>query len=82
MGKIDIDKQLECDAAYHIDECKLFIEQMAKEENPLILANVNGFEIGLCDNSKFIELLNNEIKQAVLCLEGNSSKFKEFMFCT
>jgi hypothetical protein len=82
MEKINIDKQLECDATHHIDECKVFIEQITKEENPLILAKVNGFEIGLCDNGKFIELLNNEIKQAKLCLEGNSSKFKEFMFCT
>jgi hypothetical protein len=82
MKKVNIDEQLECDANYHIDECVLFREQIIKEENPLIIANVNGFEIGLCDTSKIIELLNNEIKQAELCLEGNPNKFKEFMFCT
>lgn len=82
MKKINIDKQLNCDATYHIEECKVFIEQITKEKNPLILAKVNGFEIGICDNDKFIELLNSEIKQAVFCLEGNSSKFKEFMLCT
>lgn len=82
MKKINIDKQLNCDATYHIEECKVFIEQISKEKNPLILAKVNGFEIGICDNDKFIELLNSEIKQAVFCLEGNSSKFKEFMLCT
>ena len=82
MKKLNINKQLECDATYHIEECKVFIEQISKEKNPLILAKVNGFEIGICDNDKFIELLNSEIKQAVFCLEGNSSKFKEFMLCT
>lgn len=82
MKKLNINKQLECDATYHIEECKVFIEQITKEKNPLILAKVNGFEIGICDNDKFIELLNSEIKQAVFCLEGNSSKFKEFMLCT
>ena len=82
MEKATIDKQLECDATYHIDECVLFREQIIKEENPLIMANVNGFEIGLCDTNKIIELLNNEIEQAELCLEGNPSKFKKFMFCT
>jgi len=82
MGKVKIDKQLECDATIHIDECMVFLEQMTKEENPLILANVNGFEIGLCDNGKFIELLNNEIKQSELCLKGKPNKFTEFMFCT
>lgn len=82
MKKINIDKQLDCDATYHIEECKVFIEQITKGKNPLILAKVNGFEIGICDNDKFIELLNSEIKQAVFCLEGNPSKFKEFMLCT
>lgn len=82
MEKLNIDKQLECDATYHIDECMVFIEKITKKENPLILANVNGFEIGLCDDGKFIELLNNEIKQAELCLEGNPNKFRKFMFCT
>ncbi len=82
MRKVIINRELLCDAKYHIDECKEFKEQLIREKDPLIMANVNGFQIGLCDNDKFIELLNNEIKQAELCLEGNPNKFMEFMFCT
>ena len=82
MRKANINKQLNCDAAYHIDECIAFRERIIKEKNPIIIANVNGFEIGLCDNDKFIELLNSEIKQAKLCLEGKPNKFIDFMFCT
>lgn len=81
MKKIDIDKQLECDATYHIRECMAFREQIISSKNPLIIANVNGFEIGLCDKDKFIELLNIEIKHSELCLEGYPNKFMEFMNC-
>ncbi|REE80310.1 hypothetical protein BX611_1952 [Lutibacter oceani] len=82
MRKVRINKQLKCDATYHIDECMEFREQIIKEIKPLIMANVNGFQIGLCDNDKFIELLNNEIKQAELCLDGKPNKFIDFMLCT
>ncbi|NLP59004.1 hypothetical protein HGB55_12545 [Lutibacter sp. B1] len=82
MKKSNISKQLKCDATYHINECMAFREQIIKEKNPLIMANVNGFQIGLCDNDKFIELLDSEIKQAKLCLEGKPNKFMEFMYCT
>lgn len=82
MRKVNINKQLKCDATYHINECMAFREQIIKGEKPLIMANVNGFQIGLCDNDKFIELLNNEIEQAELCLERKPNKFMEFMYCT
>lgn len=81
MKKINIDKKLKCDALYHMNECQVFKEQLIEEKQPLIMVNVNGFEIGICDNDKFIELLNNEIKQTELCLEGNPNKFMEFMNC-
>jgi hypothetical protein len=82
MKTSNINKELKSDAKYHIDECKEFKEQLIREKDSLIIVNVNGFEIGLCDNDKFIELLNNEIKQAKLCLEGNPNKFTEFMLYT
>lgn len=80
--KINIDKELKSNAVYHIDECKVMKEKISKDKNPLIMAKVNGFEIGLCDCGKFMELLNNEIKQSELCLKGKPNKFSEFMFCT
>jgi hypothetical protein len=82
MDKVSINKELEYDAIYHIDECKNIKQQLIEEKNLLILAKVDGVEIGLCDNDKFIELLDNEITQAQLCLENKSSKFSEFLFCT
>lgn len=82
MENVNIDKELTCDAKYHIDECITFRKKIIKEKNPLIMANVNGFEIGLCDSDKFIELLNSEIEQAKLCLDGKPNKFIDFMFCT
>ncbi|MCF6182766.1 hypothetical protein [Lutibacter sp.] len=73
--------ELKFNAEYHIDECITLRERLIGEKNLLILARVNGVEIGLCDNEKFIELLNNEIKQAKLCLESKPNKFAKFLFC-
>jgi hypothetical protein len=81
MKRVIIDGELTCNANYHIDECKEFKEQLIREKNPLIMANVNGFEIGICDTDKFIELLNSEIEQAKLCLGGKPNKFIDFMLC-
>ncbi len=81
VDKMNNYNELKHDAEYHIDECITLREQLIREKNLLILAKVNGIEIGLCDNNKFIELLDNEIIQAKFCLESKPSKFAEFLFC-
>lgn len=73
VDKTDIDKELKCDAIYHIGECMAVRNQIIREKNILIMAKVDGFEIAICDNNKFIELLNNEITQAELCLESKTN---------
>ena len=80
--KNNTDKELTCDAKYHINECRVFKDQIMKDKNLLVIAKVNDLEIGICDNGKFIELLNNEIEQAALCLEKKPNKFMEFMSYT
>lgn len=82
MKKVSINKDLKCDALYHMNECQKFKKQLIGDSKPLIIANINGFEIAICDNNKFIELINNEIKQTELCLEGSPNEFMEFMNCT
>lgn len=79
MDKIDIDKELKCDAIYHIGECLAVRNQIIRKKNILITAKVNGFEIAICDNNQFIALLNNEIKQAELCLESKTNNFMLFL---
>jgi hypothetical protein len=75
-------KRLECDAVCHIEECTSIKEQLIEDKNSLILVKVNNTEIGLCDSDKFLDLLNNEIKQAKFCLDRKPNKFAEFLFCT
>jgi 2-methylcitrate dehydratase PrpD len=82
MRKINNNKELKCDAIYHIGECMAVREQITKDKNIVIIAKVNDLEIGLCDNGKFTELLDNEIKQACLCLENKPNKFLEVLSCS
>ncbi len=77
-----INKELECDAVCHIEECTSIKEELIEDKDSLILVRVNNTEIGVCDSGKFLELLNNEIKQAQLCLDHKPNKFAEFLFCT
>ncbi|AMC11789.1 hypothetical protein Lupro_11135 [Lutibacter profundi] len=67
--------ELKSDAIYHIGECMAVREQIIKNKNSVIIAKVNNLEIALCDNGKFEELLDNEIKQAGLCLENKPNNF-------
>jgi len=75
VEKVNNYNELKCDAIYHIGECMAVREQMNENKNIVIIAKVNDLEIGLCDNDKFKELLDNEIKQAGLCLENKPNNF-------
>jgi hypothetical protein len=66
----------ENDALSHIGNCVSMKEQLKRKPDFAITVIVNDLEFGICDNYKFIELLNNEILQAERCIAGEKNKFE------
>lgn len=67
---------LKNEALHFIGKCSAIKEQLKRKPDFAIIIKVNGFELGICDNQKFMELLNNEILQAELCIEGKENKYE------
>ena len=66
----------ENDALSHIGNCVSMKEQLTRKPDFAITIQVNDLEFGICDNDKFIKLLNNEILQAERCIAGKKNKFE------
>lgn len=69
-------KSIESEAHLHIGQCTGMIEMLKRQPDFAIMVKVNSMELGLCDNKKFVDLLENEIKEAEKCINKEPNKFE------
>jgi len=66
----------ETEAYVHIGRATGMIEMLKRQPDFAIGVVIADEQFWLCDNEAVIKMLNNEIKQAELCIEKKPNKFE------
>jgi hypothetical protein len=76
LDQIPAPKPIESEAYLHIGECTGMIEMLTRQPDFAIMVKVNDMEIGLCNTTKFVELLRAEINEAQKCIDKEPNLFQ------